>query len=215
MLNEEPQVGYFYWCYTLHSNLGKEFSDKEYRPVLMVKRIGYYAAIYPCSTLFSSHEGVEPLGALFQEEPTYLIYGSGVFYIPLANLNLPGIVWPEWALWRRTHAALVEAHLSQLQKRYGALLRAPLIKPADERTSLRVVLGERIAPEVVAQLLRPPERPKPSASPLSRSPISKPPNDAEIFRKALESLPPDLRIIKEGDRANFDASRSKKRRGKR
>lgn len=214
MQNGEPQVGYFYWCYTLHSNLGKEFSDKEYRPVLMVKRIGYYAAIYPCSTLFTSRQGAEPLGTLFQEEPTYLIYRSGVFYIPLADLTLPGIAWPEWPLWRRTHAALVEAHLSQLQKRYGALLRAPLIRPSDEKTSLHVPLGERVAPEVMAQLLRPRERPKPSVAP-PKPPSTKPVEDSEMFRQAIESLPPYLRIVKEDDHAAFVSPRSRRRHEKR
>lgn len=216
----EPQEGHFYWAITARSNLAKEFGDKEFRPVLVVKRIGFYAAIYPCSTTFSARSKAIPLGPLFsEEEPTYLIFQDRLYYVPLADLHPPELAWPLWTWWRRTYRVLVETHLTQLKKQYGALLSTPLAQGSSSlNPPFSTSIKDRLSPEVQSILLRLfqqqtlKRQPTPSTS---QKPSVK--REEDIFLKALDALPPlsSLMRLKEGPEdtaiSRRSSSRSKKR----
>ncbi|GDX39772.1 hypothetical protein LBMAG21_00640 [Armatimonadota bacterium] len=193
---EQIEVGKFYWCETApsRSNLIRLFSDKSRRPVLVVAKIHDYAILYPCSSHRGNLGASEWVGDIFESGDTHLIFGGGLFYIPLSDLDMPGRAWDDWDTWRKVHRKALLDDLENLKRRHGDRLKTPIAgldsRPKEiMRTSLNDLLPLKLKQqleEASKPLPEPPAKPTPKRAPTPKPRIS----PQEEFRRAVEGIMP-------------------------
>lgn len=209
--------GQLYWCDTSRSNLFRLFSDKGRRPALVVAKVGDYGAIYPCSSFRGDLGATEWVGDVFGSGDTFVIFGCGLFFVPLPDLDTPGTKWEDWQTWHSAHREVLRADLENLKRRHQDRLRTPIggmsHRPHNPMTSTmegklaeaRKILESRPPPA--------PEKPKPVLPPRPRPRLS----PQEEFRRAVDAILP-YEILK-GDQEESLVSephhtpRNKKNRG--
>ncbi len=203
---QQIEVGRFYWCETApsRSNLLRLFSDKTRRPVLVIAKIGDFAAIYPCSSFGGNLGASEWVGDIFESGDTHLIFGGGLFYVPLSDIDVPGRVWSDWSTWHKVHRHIVQSDLDNLRRRHGERLKTPLAGQ-DSRPKERLVtsLSDLLNPDIKAQFAeasKPPPSPPPPPKKPTPPPRPKPRlSPQEEFRRAVDGIMPYEILQKEDD----------------
>ncbi len=185
------QEGFIYWCETARSNIGTRFSDKARRPVLVVARLGEYVAVYPCSSYRGDMGASEWIGEVFGDANTHLIFGTGLYYAPRADLQLPGLAWPEWATWKRIEAVRIAADLHTLWNRFGERLSTPTAGRSDRPAERLTTSLESLLPgEIRERLSAPPasqSSPPPPMPPVTAPALPEP----DEFVRAVEAMRPE------------------------
>lgn len=188
--------GQLYWCDTSRSNLARLFSDKSRRPVLVVAKVGDYGAIYPCSSFRGDLGATEWVGDVFGSGDTFVIFGCGLFFVPLSDLDAPGQSWEDWQTWRSAHREVLRSDLENFKRRHHERLhtpiggmshrpQAPMTSTLEEKLAeARKILESRPAPAPEKPKPLPPPRPRPRLSP------------QEEFRRAVDAILP-YEILKE------------------
>lgn len=202
---EQVEVGTLYWCEAdrSRSNLARLFSDKLRRPVLVVAKICDYAAVYPCSSHRGDLGASEWMGDVFESGDTHLIFGGGLFYIPLSDIDLPGRAWEDWETWRKAHRNVILADMDNLKRRHGERLRTPVAgQSARPKETLKTSLSDLLSPELkqrFAEASKPPPAPPAKLAP-KPAPRPKPRlSPQEEFRRAVEGIMPYEILKDEGE----------------
>lgn len=186
MNNRDIVIGRFYWCDTARSNIGMHFSDKSHRPVLVISTSGIYAAVYPCTSGQYDIRSGEWVGDIMGSGDTYVIHSMGLFYVPQADLQLPGKDWSLWPTYRKAHFVAIQEDL----RRFKHLHRHRLQDRGEQTQASR--LGASIADLMPAELLHKLTKAPPPQPPPRRPPPPPPPkiSPEEEFRRAFDSIMP-------------------------
>ncbi len=185
MNNRDIVVGRFYWCDTARSNIGQQFSDKSHRPALVIATLGIYAAVYPCTSSRYEVRSGEWVGDLMGSGDTYVIHSMGLFYVPQADLQLPGKDWARWQLYSKAHQAAITEDL----RRFKHLHRHRLQERGEQQSTR---MGASIADLMPAELLNElTKAPPPQPPPRKPAPPPQPKlSPEEEFRRAFEDIMP-------------------------
>ncbi len=201
---EQVEVGKFYWCDTdrSRSNLARLFSDKSRRPVLVIAKIYDYAIIYPCSSHRGNLGASEWVGDIFESGDTHLIFGGGLFYIPLSDVDMPGRAWDDWEVWRKAHRNVILSDIENLKQRHGDWLKTPTAgRDSRPKEIWTTSLKDLLSPELkqrFAEASKPPPAPPAKLAP-KLVPRPKPRlSPQEEFRRAVEGIMP-YEILKDED----------------
>ena len=185
--------GLLFWCDTARNDIGLQFSDKEFRPVLIVSvlsEFGGSVAVYPCSRLRDLEGRSDQISETFGETETHIVYGMGLFLIQPDDLHPPTAPWSEWSSWRQTHRRVIEDDLRILQRRQSE--RKPRASSSPASPTLNTRLTDNLDPETLARLEKlkqPPPVPKvPDPPPPNPKLPPKPPVD--LFKQAVDSILP-------------------------
>lgn len=115
MAAHQLRPGAFHWCHTHRSDIWKLFSHKDRRPVLVVRQFDLFAAVYPCSSSAWGRSDTHFVGNPLGGGDTHLIFGQGLFEVPIGDIEAPGAPWDGWELWRRTHREVLRRDLDAFQ----------------------------------------------------------------------------------------------------
>lgn len=185
------QPGLLFWCDTARNDIGLQFSDKEFRPVLIVSVLPEFGgvAVYPCSRLRDLQGRSDQISEMFGEAETHIVYGMGLFLIQPDDLHPPTAPWSEWSSWRQTHRRVIEDDLRILQHRQSE--RRPRASSSPAAPTLNTRLTDNLDAKTLAQLEKlkepPPKPPEPPAAPKPKLP-PRPPVD--LFKQAVDSIQP-------------------------
>ena len=186
--------GLLFWCDTSRNGIGQQFSDKEFRPVLVVSVLPEFGglAVYPCSRLRDLEGRSDQISEPFGETETHIVYGMGLFFIQPDDLHPPTAPWSEWNLWRQTHRRVIEDDLRILRQRQTE--RKPRASSAPAAPALNTRLSDTLDAETLARLEKlrqppppPPKAPDPPPPPKPKLP-TRPPVD--LFKQAVDSILP-------------------------
>lgn len=184
--------GLLFWCDTSRNEIGQQFSDKEFRPVLIVSVLSEFGgvAVYPCSRLRDLKGRSDQLSEAFGESETHIVYGMGLFLIQPDDLHPPTAPWSEWSVWRQTHRRVIEDDLRILRHRQSEQKPRASSAPASPLLSTR--LSDTLDPETLARLEKlkqPPPAPPKAPEPLPKPKLPpRPPVD--LFKQAVDSILP-------------------------
>jgi len=186
--------GLLFWCDTSRNGIGQQFSDKEFRPVLVVSVLAEFGgvAVYPCSRLRDLEGRSDQISEPFGETETHIVYGMGLFLIKPDDLHPPTTPWSEWTSWRQTHRRVIEDDLRILRQSQSE--RKPRASSAPASTLLNTRLSDTLDPETLARLeqLRqpPPPPPKATVPPPTPKPKLPPRPPVDLFKQAVDSIQP-------------------------
>ena len=198
--------GLLFWCDTARNGIGLEFSDKEFRPVLVVSVLPEFGgvAVYPCSRLRDLEGRSDQVSETFGEAETHIVYGMGLFLIQPDDLHPPTAPWSEWSSWRQTHRRVIEDDLRILQRRQTE--RRPRASSSPAAPSLNTRLTDNLDAETLARLEKlkqpPPTPPKPPPAPKPKLPPTPP---VDLFKQAVDSILP-YHILRPEDEQPGDPS---------
>jgi hypothetical protein len=196
--------GLLFWCDTSRNGIGQQFSDKEFRPILIVSVLAEFGgvAVYPCSRLRDLQGRSDQLSEAFGESETHIVYGMGLFLIQPDDLHPPTAPWSEWTLWRQTHRRVIEDDLRILRHQQSEQKPRASSAPASPLLSTR--LSDTLDPETLARLEKmkepPPKAPEPLPAPKPNLP-PRPPVD--LFKQAIDSILP-YHILRPKDEPDGD-----------
>ena len=186
--------GLLFWCDTARNGIGQQFSDKEFRPVLLVSVLAEYGgvAVYPCSRLRDLEGRSDQISESFGESETHIVYGMGLFLIQPDDLHPPTAPWSEWNLWRQTHRRVIEDDLRIL--RHLQSEQKPRASSAPASPTLKTRLSDSLNAETLSRLekLRQPPPPpvKAPGPPPSSKPTLPPGPPVDLFKQAVDSILP-------------------------
>jgi hypothetical protein len=186
--------GLLFWCDTARNGIGQQFSDKEFRPVLVVSVLAEYGgvAVYPCSRLRDLEGRSDQISESFGEVETHIVYGMGLFLIQPDDLHPPTAPWSEWSSWRQTHRRVIEDDLRIL--RHHQSEQKPRASSASASTVLNTRLSDTLNAETLARLEKlrqsPPPPPKPPDPPPAPKPKLPPKPPIDLFKQAVDSILP-------------------------
>ena len=203
--------GLLFWCDTSRNGIGQQFSDKEFRPVLIVSVLAEFGgvAVYPCSRLRDLQGRSDQLSEAFGESETHIVYGMGLFLIQPDDLHPPTAPWSEWTLWRQTHRRVIEDDLRILRHRQSEQKPRASSAPASPLLSTR--LSDTLDPETLARLEKMKEPlPKAPKLPPAPRPNLPPRPPVDLFKQAVDSILP-YHILRPADE---DEGQSPPRSGK-
>jgi len=201
--------GLLFWCDTARNGIGQQFSDKEFRPVLVVSVLPEFGgvAVYPCSRLRDLEGRSDQISEPFGETETHIVYGMGLFLIQPDDLHPPTAPWSEWSSWRQTHRRVIEDDLRILRHRQSE--QKPRASSAPAAPTLSTRLSDNLDAETLSRLEKlrqppppPPKAPEPPSTPRPKLP-SKPPVD--LFKQAIDSILP-YHILRPEDEPNDEPS---------
>lgn len=199
--------GLLFWCDTSRNGIGRHFSDKEFRPVLIVSVLPELSgvAVYPCSRLRDLEGSSDQISEAFGETETHIVYGMGLFLIKPDDLHPPTAPWEEWSAWRQTHRRVIEEDLRRLRQRQGETRSRAVAAPPSVSLSNR--LGESLDPELLARLEElaqpPPPPPQPPAPPHPPKPKAPPRPPVDLFKQAVDSILP-YHVLRPEDEAEAE-----------
>lgn len=185
--------GLLFWCDTSRNGIGQQFSDKEFRPVLIVSVLAEFGgvAVYPCSRLRDLEGRSDQLSEAFGESETHIVYGMGLFLIQPDDLHPPTAPWSEWSVWRQTHRRVIEDDLRILRHRQSEQ------KPRASSASASPILSTRLSDSLNAetrarleQMKQPPPPPPKAPKPPVSKPKLPPSPPVDLFKQAVDSIQP-------------------------
>jgi hypothetical protein len=185
--------GLLFWCDTARNGIGRHFSDKEFRPVLIVSVLPEFGgvAVYPCSRLRDLEGRSDQISETFGETETHIVYGMGLFLIQPDDLHPPTAPWSEWSGWRQTHRRVIEDDLRIL--RHGQSERKPRASSAPASSTLSTRLSDTLNAETLARLEKlkePPPAPPRATPPPTPRPKLPPQPPVDLFKQAIDSILP-------------------------
>ena len=193
--------GLLFWCDTARNGIGQQFSEKEFRPVLIVSVLGEFGGVaaYPCSRLRDLEGRSDQISEPFGETETHIVYGMGLFLVQPDDLHPPTAPWSEWSSWRQTHRRVIEDDLRILRHRQSE--QRPRASSAPAAPTLNTRLSDTLDAETLSRLEKlrqpPPKAPQPPPAPKPKPPPGPP---VDLFKQAVDSILP-YHILRPEDEA--------------
>ena len=201
--------GLLFWCDTSRNGIGRKFSDKEFRPVLIVSVLTEFSgvAVYPCSRLRDLEGRSDQISEPFGETETHIVYGMGLFLIKPDDLHPPTAPWSEWTSWRQTHRRVIADDLHVLRQSQSE--KKPRASSVPASTVLNTRLSDTLDAKTLArleQLRQPPSPPPKAPTPLPLPKPKMPPHPpVDLFKQAVDSIQP-YHILRPDEEPGGDAS---------
>ncbi len=200
--------GLLFWCDTSRNAISLQFSDKEFRPVLIVSALSEFdgVAVYPCSRFRDIQGRSDQMTEPFGETETHIIYGKGLFLIQPDDLHPPTAAWSEWPLWKQTHRRVIEDDLRSLKQQQRHHKPAP-VKSTDASSGLNTRLSDSLDAQTRARLeqLKQPPPPFPKPVPPPPKPKLPPRPPVDLFKQAVDSILP-YHILRPEDEEDAEPS---------